>query len=623
MVKKKNSIPGRWKSLTAIGQRIPGSRFIAFKVPLKWQANQRVAPNQKFTPKDLLSEIRARNEDLGLIIDLTYTERYYTEKDLPRSVQYIKLCTAGQQIPEDGTIHQFKKIVRRFIWQNTSNDKLIGVHCTTGINRTGYLICRYLIDVDGWDPETAVNAFAQTRGHPLEGVVYTGDLLNGPTRSNLGIDQPPSVEETRGELKNQPEDRRPEKQSALRSTKPDFITDEYGDFDARKLPLPPPLPKERPRSTKLFEDDKDFLTTMPEYVERVRVARQTIERQKLEAIKISAVRERSIQDQSLVQPKQRIYNSVAEVTQEILRNRSMEAGRLVESQSRYGSEQRVEATLDRNQERFGNRTMDRIMPANSSQSLEFSQGMVGRHDNYSNAAPGPAPYSSHPMSLPNFNTEICKTDIGKTEAQSRFQYQHASEFSTKMAPLDRNDLLFGERPTPQLTSNIPTSLNELLQKEATMNHRQLLEMQSRSLQESPGLYLREREMTMGPLQGQRMDGMHPEEKQFLMNKARLMIDNERSAGTSNYEPRLYQERNIIPAADFRGANRFAPYQPPMRPQQSNDFLRNRDPGPPLHENRDHHGSLAYGYNYNMQRGGQPMDRFLLQDIEARNRLHLK
>lgn len=35
-------------------------------------------------------------------------------------------------------------------------DKLIGVHCTHGLNRTGYLICRYLIDVDEMDPEEAI-----------------------------------------------------------------------------------------------------------------------------------------------------------------------------------------------------------------------------------------------------------------------------------------------------------------------------------------------------------------------------------------------------------------------------------------------------------------------------------
>ncbi|XP_018080682.1 uncharacterized protein LOC108696129 isoform X2 [Xenopus laevis] len=524
---KKNSIPGRWRSLTAVGQRIPGSRFIAFKVPLKWQANQRVSPTQKFTPKDLLSEIRARNEDLGLIIDLTNTERYYTDKEIPRSVQYIKLNTAGLQIPEDTTIHQFKRIVRRFIWQNTDNDKLIGVHCTTGINRTGYLICRYLIDVDGWDPDTAVSVFAQARGHPIEGAVYTDDLLNGPTRSNLGIDQPPSVEETHGELNNQPENGRPEKQPALQGTQRDFIADDYGDFDARKLPLPPPLPKEKPRPTKLFEDDKDFLTTMPEYVERVRIARQTLERQRLEAIRarsiqdsLLAARERNAPELhqqkdyvnnslSSAQPKQRVYNSVAEVTQEILRNRSMEleSGRLAESQSRSRSDPREEATLDGKPERsdyYGKRTMDRIMPGSSSQSLEFSQGMVGRPD-YSDATPGPAPYSSRPMSVQNFKTDVCEADSGKLEAYSRFQYQHPLDVGNNMAPLDRNELRFEERQT--LNSNIPTSRNEFVQKEATMSHQQVLEMQYRSHQEIPGLYLREREITMGPLHGQRMDGL--------------------------------------------------------------------------------------------------------------------
>ncbi|XP_012821815.1 dual specificity phosphatase 11 (RNA/RNP complex 1-interacting), gene 2 isoform X1 [Xenopus tropicalis] len=630
---KKNSIPGRWRSLTAVGQRIPGSRFIAFKVPLKGQANQRVTPTQKFTPKDLLTEVRSRDEDLGLIIDLTNTERYYTDKDLPRSVQYIKLYTAGLQIPEDATIHQFKRIVRRFIWQNTDNDKLIGVHCTTGINRTGYLICRYLIDVDGWDPDTAVNAFAQARGHPIEGVVYTEDLLNGPTRSNLGIDQPPS-EDAPSELYSQLEDWRPEKQSALQRTQRDFVADDYGDFDARKLPLPPPLPTERPKPTKLFEDDKDFLTTMPEYIERVRIAR-ALERQKQEALKISAIREstlpahetntselhqkRNYLNSSLTsgQPQPRVYNSVAEITEEIRRNRSMqsESGRLVESQSRSVSGSKEDMSLDGKHERFdycSRRTMDRIIPANGSQSLEFSQRMGVRHNNYSDATPGPAaPYSSHPKSVQNFTAEMYKTDSGKTDTQRQFQYQHASDFSTNMAPLDRNELRFGERQTYNLNSNIPTSRNEL---------QQLLEMQARSRQEIPGLYQREREVALGTLHGQRIDGLsdvrkHQEEKQFLMNKVKFMNSSESAAGTSNYDIRSFQERSTIPTADFHGTNRFSPYQPPMRPQQSYDFLRAREPGPTLYENREQ----RVAYDYNMHKGESPMDRYLLQD---RNRLHL-
>ncbi|XP_068111228.1 uncharacterized protein [Hyperolius riggenbachi] len=232
---KKNSIPERWRSLTSVGQRVPGSRFIAFKVPLKGATNKRVTQNQKFTPKDLITSIRSQNEELGMIIDLTNTERYYTTKDLPKSVQYVKLHTAGLKIPDDATIHQFKRVVRQFMFDNADNDKLIGVHCTTGINRTGYLICRYMIDVEGWRPLYSINAFAHARGHPIEGAVYAEDLIKGAARSNVGIDLPLTEEEKRalaGGTDELPKDR-----GQIRSLLDQ--ANEFGDFDARdRRPLP-------------------------------------------------------------------------------------------------------------------------------------------------------------------------------------------------------------------------------------------------------------------------------------------------------------------------------------------------------------------------------------------------
>ncbi|XP_005144152.2 uncharacterized protein [Melopsittacus undulatus] len=185
---KKNTIPDGWRSLTPVGQPIPGTRFIAFKVPLKGAINQRLTPTQKFTPKDLIVAMKALNVELGLIIDLTYTTRYYEVKDLPKSVQYKKLYTVGLEVPDNATILQFKKWVRKFLWENAGNEKLIGVHCTNGINRTGYLICRYLIDVEGWDPEAAIQAFGDARGHRMDGLVYLTDLRTQPMRSNLGMD---------------------------------------------------------------------------------------------------------------------------------------------------------------------------------------------------------------------------------------------------------------------------------------------------------------------------------------------------------------------------------------------------------------------------------------------------
>jgi atypical dual specificity phosphatase len=44
---------------------------------------------------------------------------------------------------------------------------LVGVHCVHGINRTGYLICRYMVDRLGTPPEEAIKRFNRARGFPM------------------------------------------------------------------------------------------------------------------------------------------------------------------------------------------------------------------------------------------------------------------------------------------------------------------------------------------------------------------------------------------------------------------------------------------------------------------------
>ncbi|MCJ8742668.1 hypothetical protein PDJAM_G00085010 [Pangasius djambal] len=154
--KKKNAIPDRWTDYKAVGKRIPGTRFIAFKVPLKQALRRHLSESEVFGPLELMDVLKKEGEELGLIIDLTFTTRYYQPQDLPDTLHYLKIFTEGHQVPSDSTILSFKKAVRRFLHDNQNNDKLIGVHCTHGLNRTGYLVCRYLIDVDGVEPHDAI-----------------------------------------------------------------------------------------------------------------------------------------------------------------------------------------------------------------------------------------------------------------------------------------------------------------------------------------------------------------------------------------------------------------------------------------------------------------------------------
>ncbi|KAM6035186.1 RNA/RNP complex-1-interacting phosphatase isoform 2-T2 [Theristicus caerulescens] len=180
-------VPQRWTDYVPLGRRMPGTRFIAFKVPLKKSFDRNLHPEERFSPHDLIKKIKEQKEELGLIIDLTYTTRYYGPEELPATLCYSKILTMGHEIPNKHTIFQFKCIVKKFLRDNKDNDKLIGVHCTHGLNRTGYLVCRYLIDVEGMEPNTAIELFNRARGHPIERTNYIEDLQKRSVKKSCGL----------------------------------------------------------------------------------------------------------------------------------------------------------------------------------------------------------------------------------------------------------------------------------------------------------------------------------------------------------------------------------------------------------------------------------------------------
>ncbi|XP_075031120.1 RNA/RNP complex-1-interacting phosphatase [Calonectris borealis] len=180
-------VPQRWTDYVPLGRRMPGTRFIAFKVPLKKSFDQNLHPEERFSPRDLIKKIKEQKEELGLIIDLTYTTRYYGPEELPATLCYSKIWTMGHEVPNRHTVFQFKCVVKKFLRDNKDNDKLIGVHCTHGLNRTGYLVCRYLIDVEGMEPNTAIELFNSARGHSIERTNYIQDLQKRSVKKNCGL----------------------------------------------------------------------------------------------------------------------------------------------------------------------------------------------------------------------------------------------------------------------------------------------------------------------------------------------------------------------------------------------------------------------------------------------------
>ncbi len=74
--------------------------------------------------------------------------------------KYVKLnCKGHGETPSAETVELFNTICTRYIQQNPRH--IIGVHCTHGFNRTGFLITSYLVQSLDWSVEAAVREFAK------------------------------------------------------------------------------------------------------------------------------------------------------------------------------------------------------------------------------------------------------------------------------------------------------------------------------------------------------------------------------------------------------------------------------------------------------------------------------
>ena len=78
-------------------------------------------------------------------------------------------------MPKETDVKLFCQIISDHLENNPQG--IIGVHCTHGLNRTGYFICRYMIDCLGISGPTSVNSFEKARGHRFDRENYREFLM--------------------------------------------------------------------------------------------------------------------------------------------------------------------------------------------------------------------------------------------------------------------------------------------------------------------------------------------------------------------------------------------------------------------------------------------------------------
>lgn len=187
MGKKFKAIPDRWEAYSKFGSVVRGTCFFPFKVPLREALTQRLSEDERFTPASLMKQLNQNKKPLGLLIDLTNTQRYYCPMEFKnQNVRYVKIfCPGHGAVPRLKMVKRFYKAVDGFLNSDSEKEELIGVHCTHGINRTGYLICRYMIEKMDFPAAEALKAFEEARGYPIERREYIKDLHNLQPLSGL------------------------------------------------------------------------------------------------------------------------------------------------------------------------------------------------------------------------------------------------------------------------------------------------------------------------------------------------------------------------------------------------------------------------------------------------------
>lgn len=156
-------VPPRWLHCPRKAVKLIQNKFLAFKTPLSSHYDNQVPEECRFSIDMFFSSLKSQKIKLGLWIDLTNTSRFYDKRDVEaHGCRYLKLqCRGHGETPSDEQTRTFVQVCKNFIAQNPL--EIIGIHCTHGFNRTGFLIISYLVENDGTSVDAGLAKFATAR----------------------------------------------------------------------------------------------------------------------------------------------------------------------------------------------------------------------------------------------------------------------------------------------------------------------------------------------------------------------------------------------------------------------------------------------------------------------------
>ncbi|CAN0909966.1 mRNA-capping enzyme [Linum grandiflorum] len=139
-VQDQTRVPPGWSGCPEAGEEIFG--IVPSKVPLGERFYHVIPPGNRYPVKQVIKKQRILGRKLGLVIDLTNTDRYYERNEFENAgIKYIK-------VTKFLSLEKLSKVL---------------VHCTHGHNRTGYMIVHFLKRTQSMSVTEAITKFAEAR----------------------------------------------------------------------------------------------------------------------------------------------------------------------------------------------------------------------------------------------------------------------------------------------------------------------------------------------------------------------------------------------------------------------------------------------------------------------------
>ncbi|KAI8821085.1 Alpha/Beta hydrolase protein, partial [Fimicolochytrium jonesii] len=162
-------------------------------VPVKTTLFRPMKTMQQDDPEHTPRVFAKEHPEIGLVIDISREAPPYAAESFNNTTcVYQKLATTSKIPPTRDEVKRFCEVAREF-WRKNP-DTHIGVHCHYGFNRTGFMVCSYLIEQNGCTVAQALANFAEARPPGIRHIHfkdelymrYTAGVMRSPNRQAKG-----------------------------------------------------------------------------------------------------------------------------------------------------------------------------------------------------------------------------------------------------------------------------------------------------------------------------------------------------------------------------------------------------------------------------------------------------